>query len=84
MSSSIAPDLLAILVCPETHRPLRLMEAAALAKVNERIAAGELANRKGEALTAPLAEALVREGDDVLYPVDDGIPVLIIEESVTL
>lgn len=82
--SPIEPDLLAILVCPETHRPLRPMDEEALAAVNRRIAAGELTNRKGDALVQPLTEALVRDGDDLLYPVDDGIPVLLIEEAVPL
>lgn len=80
----IEPDLLAILVCPETRRPLRMVDAALLAHVNGRIARGELKNRKGEALDQPLAEALVREGDDLLYPIDDGIPVLLVEEGVPL
>ena len=56
--SPIEPDLLAILVCPETHRPLRPMDEEALAAVNRRIAAGELTNRKGDALVQPLTEAL--------------------------
>lgn len=80
----VEPDLLAILVCPENHRPLRQMEAALLKRVNERIAAGELRNRRGEVLTRPLDEALVREGDDVCYPVENGIPSLLVEEGVTL
>jgi uncharacterized protein len=80
----LEPDLLAILVCPENHRPLRSMEPTLLATVNERIAAGTLRNRKGERVSRPLTEALVRDGGDLFYPVDDGIPVLLVEEGVPL
>lgn len=80
----VEPDLLAILVCPENHRPLRQMDAATLKRVNERIAAGTLRNRRGEALARPLDEALVRDGGDLFYPVENGIPALLVEEGVPL
>ena len=35
-------------------------------------------------MTRVLSEALVREDGKVLYPVDDGIPVMLIEESIEL
>jgi len=41
-----------------------------------------LRTRGGEARQEPLAEALLREDGRILYPVDDGIPVMLIEESV--
>ena len=31
-----------------------------------------------------LVEALIREDGRILYPVDDGIPVMLVEESVEL
>ncbi len=43
-------QLLAILACPETRRPLRLAEPALLAAVNQAIAAGRLTNRVGEVI----------------------------------
>ena len=81
---SLDPDLLAILVCPETRRPLRAMAAGDLAGVNERLARGELVNRAGKVVKGPLSEALAREGDDLFYPVDDGIPVLLVDEGIPL
>ena len=38
----------------------------------------------GEAVESAISEALVREDGKVLYPVDDGIPVMLIEESIEL
>ena len=38
----------------------------------------------GKARQEPLLEALLREDGRILYPVEDGIPVMLIEESVDL
>ena len=45
---------------------------------------GRLRNRGGQAVTQPIDEGLVREDGKVLYPIDDGIPVMLIEESIEL
>jgi uncharacterized protein YbaR (Trm112 family) len=55
-----------------------------LAGVNEKIRAGTLRNRGGEPVKTELVEALVREDRRILYPVDDGIPVMLVEESIEL
>ena len=76
--------LLSILCCPVTHKGLSVAGAALLADVNAAIAAGGVHNRDGSALDGPLAEALVTDDGKVLYPVNDGIPVLLEGESVML
>jgi uncharacterized protein YbaR (Trm112 family) len=81
---AVAEDLIEILVCPETKQPVRLARPDELAALNGRIRAGTQRNRGGEAVKAELAEALVREDGRVLYPVDDGIPVMLVEESIEL
>jgi uncharacterized protein YbaR (Trm112 family) len=80
----VSPDLLEILVCPETKQPVALAGEDVLARLNEAIAAGTLRNRGGETVAKPIAEGLVREDGKILYPVDDGIPVMLIEESIEL
>jgi uncharacterized protein YbaR (Trm112 family) len=80
----VAPDLVEILVCPETKQPVRLASADELAKLNARIAGGALRNRGGTEVKQALVEALIREDGRVAYPVDDGIPVMLIEESIEL
>jgi len=52
--------------------------------VGEEIKAGRLRNRGGEPVSKPITEGLVREDGKILYPVDDGIPVMLIEESIEL
>jgi uncharacterized protein YbaR (Trm112 family) len=78
----IDAELLEILVCPETKQPVRLADPALLARVNQAVAAGRLHNRGGEAVVAPLDEALVREDGQVLYPVRDDIPIMLIDEAI--
>lgn len=82
--TSVDDDLLEILVCPETRQPLTRASAEQLARLNERVRSGELRNRGGERVEGELREGLVREDGRVLYPVDDGIPVMLVEESIEL
>ena len=76
--------LLSILCCPVTHRELALARAELLKSVNARILDGALKNRDGAVLTEPLKEALVTDDGKSLYPVQDGIPVLLEGEAVAL
>ena len=76
--------LLTILRCPVTHKGLSVLKKDKLAKVNEAIAAGKVKTLDGVPLEAALAEALVTDDGKRLYPVSDGIPVLLESESVHL
>jgi uncharacterized protein YbaR (Trm112 family) len=80
----IDETLLEILVCPETKQSLRLADADLLRRVNEAIAAGSAKTRAGEAVAQPLDSALVREDGEVLYPVRDDIPIMLIDESIPI
>jgi len=81
---AVSTELLEILVCPETKQPISLAGPDVLARVNAEIEAGRLRNRGGEAVKARISEGLVREDGRILYPVDDGIPVMLIDESIEL
>lgn len=80
----VDPELLEILVCPETRKPVRLAEPELLDRLNRAIVEGRLETRGGETVRTELEEALVREGDDLVYPVLDGIPVMLIDEGISL
>jgi uncharacterized protein YbaR (Trm112 family) len=80
----VSPELVEILVCPETKQPVAVASEDVLAGVNEKISAGSLRNRGGEKVEKEITEGLVREDAKLLYPVDDGIPVMLIEESIEL
>jgi uncharacterized protein len=81
---TVDPELVAILVCPETKRPVRPATAAELGHVNARVRDGSLRNRGGTRVERELGEGLVREDGRVLFPVEDGIPAMLIEESIEL
>ncbi len=80
----IDQNLLEILVCPETKQPLRVADVGLLEKVNDLISAGSVTNRGGEPVTVQMSGALIREDGDVLYPVRDDIPIMLIDESIPL
>ena len=80
----VSSELLEILVCPETKQPVALAGEDVLATLNQKVEAGTLRNRGGNPVEKPIAEGLIREDGAVLYPVDDGIPVMLIEESIEL
>jgi uncharacterized protein YbaR (Trm112 family) len=80
----VSAELLEILVCPETKQPVSAASPAILQRLAGEIAAGRLRNRGGTVVTKPIAEGLVREDGRILYPVEDGIPVMLVEESIEL
>jgi len=80
----IDKDLLSILACPQTHQPLREANAADLERINGRIASGAARNVGGKPVSEPLKAGLVRQDGKRIYPIKDGIPVLLIDEGLEL
>jgi len=74
--------LLAILRCPVSHKGLSVLKKDTLDQINAAIRQGELKNREGELLGEPLTEALITDDGKRVYPIDDGIPVLLEGESI--
>ena len=80
----IDPELLDILRCPETHQKVRLADAELLDRVNQAVQGGRLNNRSGEAVDEVLDSGLVREDGEVLYPIRDDIPVMLVDEALPI
>lgn len=80
----IDKELLDILVCPKTHQPLRLAETSVIDSLNARRDKGELRNIAGRTIDEKLDGGLVREDGKVLYAIIDGIPVLMIDDAISL
>ena len=76
--------LLTILRCPVSHKGLSILKKDTLERINAAIQQGELKNREGELLAEPLAEALITDDGKHVYPIDDGIPVLLEGESISM
>jgi uncharacterized protein YbaR (Trm112 family) len=84
VSKSISPELLNILVCPEQRTPLSVADDDLLAALNREVAAGRLKNRGGDRVEKALDGGLVREDREVVYPIIDGIPIMLVDEAIPL
>ncbi|KAF1691682.1 MULTISPECIES: Trm112 family protein [Pseudoxanthomonas] len=73
--------LLDLLCSPDTRQPLASLEARGLDALNRAIAAGQVVRGDGSPQGEPLREALVTRDRRQVYRVDDGIPVLLVEEA---
>lgn len=81
----IDKDLLDILACPETKKDLQLAELSVIAKINKAIEEGRVKNRAQKQVSQKIDGGLLRVGDTrFLYPVREGIPILLIEELICL
>jgi len=80
----IDAELLKILCCPETHQRLAMAEARLIQRINDDIAAGSVINRSSQPVKEKLDGGLVREDQKFLYPIRQGIPVMLIDEAIPL
>ena len=76
--------LLDLLVCPATHQPLHRLDATQRERLNAVIALGSLRRSDGQTVTKSLDEVLVTRDGRRAYRVDDGIPVLLVDEAINL
>lgn len=81
---SLDKKLLAILCCPETKQDVELADDALIHRLNERIAKGELKNKAGQTVSEKLDGGLIRSDKKILYPIREDIPVMLIEEGISL
>ena len=80
----IAPTLLEMLVCPVTKQPVSVLSENRLANLNKLIAQGQVQNINGAILASPLSEALITRNGATLYPVEQGIPIMLEGEGIAI
>jgi uncharacterized protein YbaR (Trm112 family) len=76
--------LLDILACPATRQPLALLESRGLDVLNRAIAEGGIQRADGSVQADRINEALVTRDRKLAYRIEDGIPVLLVEEAIAL
>ena len=80
----IDKKLVPILVCPIDRTPLGVADERLVARINRAIAAGRVANRAERLVDQPIGGGLLRGDKTLLYPILDGIPVLLADEAIPL
>lgn len=81
----ISEDLLKIVACPETKQDLVMAESDLVEKINSLIEKGELVSRSGQKIENKIDGGLIQKDDrKYLYPVRGDIPILMIDESISL
>ncbi len=78
------PEMLSLLCTPDTREPLVEASEEVLAKVNAEIEKGSVKSVGGAIVSETLEEALVSKDGKKLYPVKNGIPVLLMDEAIAL
>jgi uncharacterized protein YbaR (Trm112 family) len=77
-------ELLALLVCPETHQDVTLATQGEITRLNEAICAGQVRNVAGKEVDQPLEGALIRIDRAIAYPIKDKIPVMLVSEGLVI
>jgi uncharacterized protein YbaR (Trm112 family) len=77
-------ELLALLVCPETHQDVTLATEAEVVLLNEAIRQGRMRTARGNPVDQPVDGALIRTDRSIAYPVRDGIPVMLAAEGMAI
>lgn len=80
--SNMDKRLLDIICCPMTKLPLELLDGERLQQLNAAIDKGEVKNQSSGQVTGVLSEALVTRDGRLVYPIREGIPILLEEESI--
>jgi uncharacterized protein YbaR (Trm112 family) len=84
MTNKLDKDLLAILCCPETKQSVTVAESALVEKLNAAVARGGLMNKGKKPVSERMDGGLIRADEKILYPIREGIPVMLIEEGIPL
>ncbi len=80
----IDPQLLKMLVCPESRTRLEMADSQLIRRINKAISEKKLLNKAGQKVSDPLQGGLIREDHAILYPIIDGIPTLLVEEGISV
>jgi uncharacterized protein YbaR (Trm112 family) len=84
MTNMIDKELLAILCCPETKQSVTLADSVLVEKLNTEVTRGRLKNKGMKVVSEQMDGGLIRADQKILYPIKEGIPVMLMEEGIPL
>jgi len=84
MPLELSKTLLAALRCPESKQSLTVADEVTIERLNQGIATGTLSNVAGNPISEQIEAGLIRDDRLRLYPITDGFPIMLIEESIDL
>ncbi|MCK5125626.1 MAG: Trm112 family protein [candidate division Zixibacteria bacterium] len=73
----MSEDMLKILCCPVSKRPVKILDKSMLGKLNELIEQGKIKDNDDQILETPLTDALITDDGETIYRIDDDIPVML-------
>jgi uncharacterized protein YbaR (Trm112 family) len=80
----VRADVLAMLRCPHDRSELSAASETVVSQVNDAIRAGRLTNRAGKLAERVIDGGLVCADGAWIYPIVDGIPVLLRDDALPL
>ncbi len=80
----IDPVLVKILRCPATFQEVTVADSSLVEELNWQIADQSLRNLAGKAVAEPMDGGLIRADRQILFPVWQDVPVMIVAEAIPL
>jgi uncharacterized protein YbaR (Trm112 family) len=80
----IKESLLEVLCCPESRQKVEIASQEIIDEVNQRIESGEAKDKEGKTISEIIEVGLIRTDGRILYPIRDGIPIMLINEGIVL
>lgn len=77
-------DVLAVLCCPGNRSALSPASESVVNQINVAVHERRLSNLAGRVLEQPIDGGLIRADGTLLYPIIDGIPVLLHDDAIPL
>lgn len=84
MAYEAPPELLKILVDPETKGPVHLASESEFEKLKKAVESGTATRKDGKEASTSFEAAFIAQEGAVAYVVEDGIPIFLIDERLEL
>jgi uncharacterized protein YbaR (Trm112 family) len=78
----VSERLIEIIICPRTKQNLKNLSPERVASLNQQIEQGRVKFYDQSTVGDKLDEALITEDEKVIYRVDEGIPVLMVDKGI--